>query len=880
MPLSTGDALGPYVIVAPAGAGGMGEVYKARDTRLNRTVALKVIGAGFGDRAELRERFAAEGRAIAALSHPNICSLYDTGHQNGRDFLVLEYLEGETLADRLRRGPVPVRELLGLAIEIADALHYAHRMGVVHRDLKPENVLLTRQGRAKLLDFGLAKLRAAAPQHAGVQGLPTAPVEPTTAASTIVGTLNYIAPERLEGRQTDARSDVFAFGAVLYEMATGRKAFDAESQARLIALILTSDPPPIDATAGLPSDLQWLVQNCLVKDPDARWQSMGDVAKVLKAMARTGVKADPPRRWPVWIPVAALTSAATLLGVALLLPLRRQEGGFITGRERLVSLELSPPLGSAFALTPGSISTPQFALAPDGHAIVFVAMAGADAQLWVRELESNEARAIPGTKGASYPFWSPDSRWVAFFADRRLKKVGFDQRTPRDICAAPNGRGGAWSPDGATLVFAPATASGLVRVKADGGTPAPLTHLKPSHQDHRWPQFLPDGRVLFFARSLDVSVQGLYVVSGEKPSEPHFLRATDSSGLFASGWLLFADNTDLMVQRLDVGTLRLTGETIPLGFKVTASSAHQSAMSLSSEGSLATWSSQALSELRWYDRRGTPGDTAVPPGQYIDFRLSPVDKLLAVSRVEPSTNHADLAIVDLETGVETPLSPSPRTEASPVWSSDGSQLVFRSNRDGATHDLYTVPTHGGPDRRIHFSGAAYPTSWLGDIIMFHTDTQHDIWALDSTGNEQAVVNTSATEVQGQLAPGGRLAYTSSDASGTLNVYVRALDGKTGATRVSVDGGFDPRWRGDGAELFFIGTDGHIHVVDVHGDPLRPRAERKLFRPGAHLTTSAPYLSNFDVTPDGERFLIKVPVQPSSPAPITVTMHWSKARQLN
>ena len=848
----------------------MGEVYKARDTRLNRTVALKVIGTGFGERSELRERFAAEGRAIAALSHPNICTLYDTGHHDGRDFLVLEYLEGETLAERLRRGAVPGRELLGWAIEIADALDYAHRLGVVHRDLKPENVLLTRQGRAKVLDFGLAKLRSEGAQQAGIQGLPTAPVS-HTAEGAVVGTLNYMAPERLDGRQTDSRSDVFAFGAVVYEVATGRKAFDAPTPARLIASILASDPLPVETKTSVPSDLPWLVHNCLVKDPDARWQSMGDVAKVLKAMARAGGTSVPPRRRRPWIPLALVGSALLICLIVLLPRLRR--AGEVSDEGRAVSLELVPPAGGAFALTTSSISTPQFAVAPDGHAVVFVAMAEGQRQLWVRDLGNNEAHPVPDTKGASYPFWSPDSRWVGFFANGLLKKAGFDGRAPRDICPAPNARGGAWRQDD-TVVFALATPSALLRVQAGGGAPVALTRLEAAHEDHRWPHFLPDGRLLFFVRSADVRVQGLYVVSLEKPSELHLLRPTSSSGLFASGWLLFLDEPDLMAQRLDVRTLQLSGETIPIGLKVTASSALQSAMSASSHGGvLATWSSpSALSELQWYDRRGAPLGSAGLPGQYVDFRLSPDDQSLAVSRIDANAHQADLAIVNLKTGDETALGPSPRTEASPVWSPDGTQLVFLSNRQGV-HDLFQVPAQGGSERRIH-TGPAYPTSWVGDTILFHTATQHDVRAIDFRGTEQAIVNTPAIEVQAQLAPGGRLAYTS-DASGTLNVYVRPLDGKTAATNVSVSGGFDPRWRGDGRELFFMGTDGWLHAVEVQGDrPLRPATPRKLFRVGVQ-DPRPPYASIFDVTKNGAQFLINVPLRTPGAGPITLTLDWTK-----
>ncbi len=398
MPLEPGDTLGPYVVIAPIGAGGMGEVYKARDTRLDRIVALKVITSGLSILSEFRHRFAREARAIAALNHPHICTLYDTGHQDGRDFLVLEYLEGEALAARLRRGPLPRRELVGVATEIAEALAYAHRQGIVHRDLKPANVLLTRSGSAKLLDFGVATMRAASARTEAVSSASTAPL--ASREQGIVGTLNYLAPERFDGRQADTRSDIFAFGATLYEMATGRKPFEGKGEARLIASILSSEPQPIDPSAGIPEDFQWLVQNCLVKDPDARWQSMDDAAKVLRGITLTPptAAARPDRRTlAVWVVTAALIGAAMATGVLLL---RRPASPASLGRGDLhlpVSLSVLPPSAVTFGLTESSLRSAQFAVSPDGQAIVFVGSNQGRHQLWLRELTRTEPRSIPGT---------------------------------------------------------------------------------------------------------------------------------------------------------------------------------------------------------------------------------------------------------------------------------------------------------------------------------------------------------------------------------------------------------------------------------------------------------------------------------------------------
>jgi Tol biopolymer transport system component len=857
----------------------MGEVYKARDTRLDRIVALKVITSGLGVLSEFRHRFAHEARAIAALNHPHICTLYDTGHQDGRDFLVLEYLEGEALAERLKRGPLPRRELVDVATEIAEALAYAHRQGIVHRDLKPANVLLTRSGGAKLLDFGVATMRAATARTEGGSGLTTIPL-PMAGEQGIVGTLSYLAPERLEGRQADRRSDVFAFGATLYEMATGRKAFEGNAEARVIASILSSEPQPIDPAAGIPEDFQWLVQNCLVKDPDARWQSMDDAAKVLKGITQTAGAELPgrDRRSPaLWLSAAALIGAG--LAAALLLLLRQPSFIGAANLRGPVSLSVLPPSGGLFGLTESTVKSAQFALSPDGQTIVFVAAGEGGQQLWIRELGRTDPRSIPGTSGASYPFWSADGRFVGFFADHFLKKVGLTGRPSQIICKAENGRGGAWREDG-TIVFSGNAATSLSRTDANGMAPVELTRLGTGHLAHRWPRFLPDGRVLFFVRSADNDVQGIYVTSVANSQELHRVRPTGSSAIFAADRLLFVVDGELVAQPLDLKTLRLKGEAVPVGLKVSVSSTLDSAISAADRTVLATWGSGGgISNLVWFDRGGRSLGTAYSPDRYVDFRLSPDDKRLALSRVDAISNTPDLAVLDLERKGLTPLSSSSQTDASPVWSADGERLVFRSNRRGL-HDLFERPSHGGGDDQFLYSSGfgMYPTDWSSDgrTVIFHglsPVTKHDIWAFDRTrGSARPLVQTPRDEAQGQLAPGNRLAYTSNDSS-TLQVFVRSLQGAGEQVNVSVNGGFDPRWRADGRELFFISNDGTLMAVDIPLDnPIRPGPVRPLF-PTAIREASPPYLSSFVVTKDGGRFLVNVPIQPMGAAPITVTLEW-------
>jgi len=875
-----GDTLGPYVVIAPVGAGGMGEVYKARDTRLGRTVALKVIANGLSNQSELRRSFAAEARTIAALNHPHICTLYDTGQHEGTDFLVLEYLEGESLAERLRRGPLPVKELLRTATEIAEALAYAHGRGVVHSDLKPANVLLTRTGGAKLLDFGIATMRAVTAHVDSASGINTRPLT-APRDQPLVGTLQYLSPERFDGHPAGAASDLFAFGAILYEMATGRKAFEGQGEARLIASILSSEPPPVDPALNVPPDFLWLIRQCLIKDPDARWQSSADAAKVLQNITQTAPVevARRNRRMPaVWLAAALAVSGAGLaLFVSRSLIDTRGDG------RGSVSLSVLPPTGEMFGLSESSVKSAQFAVSPDGRAVVFVGTGDGRHQLWVRDLNRLEPRSIPGTSGASYPFWSPDGQFVGFFADHLIKKVGLTGRPSQIVCKAHNGRGGAWRQDG-TIVFSDDTDTALFRTNASGASPVALTTLAAGHLTHRWPQFLPDGRVLFFVRSANANVQGIYVASLANPGDLHQVRATASSAVYAADHLLFVLDGELVAQPMDPKTLRLSGEAMPVGLKVSVSSSQNIAVSAAGRDVLATWDSAgAMSELVWFDRTGRQLGKAGPADRYVDFRLSPDDRRLAVSRVDPRSNMPDLAVMDLERGgALTVLSASSQTDASPVWSADGKRLVFRSNRRGV-HDLFERPSQSvGDDVFLYTAGfGIYPTDWSadGNTIVFHglsKSTKHDIWAFDRAhGTASALVQTPNDEAQGQLAPGDRLAYTSNESGTILQVFVRSLHGNSGPTdvNVSVNGGFDPRWRADGHELFFISPDGTMMAVDVPpGDPIRPGPVRPLF-PTAFHEASAPYLSGYVVTRDGQRFLVVEPIQPMGAAPITVTLDW-------
>jgi serine/threonine protein kinase/Tol biopolymer transport system component len=880
MNLNPGDRLGPYVVVHSLGAGGMGEVFKAQDTRLHRFVALKVIAQERQDLEESRQRFASEGRAIAALNHPHICALYDTGFDRGRPYLVMEYLDGETLAERLQRGRLPLAELIGLAIEMADALDYAHRHGIVHRDLKPANVFIAKPGGAKLLDFGLSSMRGAA--DAALADLATQPMR-VTAEGSIVGTLHYLAPERLDGKEADACSDIYAFGVILHELLSGKRPFDEPTQARLIAAILKGEPSPIDPPAGTPAELHTIVRVALARDPADRWQSVGDVAKMLKAVAsRLGTSSTEPgspgraRGWPLVASLAVVVALAIAVG-ALVLRVREPPPA-----QPVVSLSLPPPSAGGFALTSSSVQTPEFAVSPDGGAIVFVA-AGVNRRrkLWIRSLDDIESRPVEGSDGASYPFWSPDGRSIAFFADRQLKRISWRGGPAEKLCEAPNGRGGTWNAQG-DIVFAPNNSTPLFRISADGrGGASELVPLGANQDGLRWPQFLPDGkRVLYFVKSAESNVEGIYLTSLDAPAAARRLRGALTNGLYASGRLLYVLEGMLLAQRLDPDTGGLSGESVPLRLPVSASSTFYSAFSVTEAGVLATWSAgDASSELIWFDRAGKRLGPVGSPAYYIDFRLSPDQNQLAFARVDGGAS-ADLWVMNLARGIPAPLTSSPQNDATPIWSPDGSTIVFRSNRH-KVHELFERPAHrGGEERRVYGSGnGTYPTDFTPDGrgILYHESyqtTRYDISLLDlATKTPQPIVDGNSDDAQGQVTEDGRLAFTS-DASGEYEVYVGRLDRSGRINRVSPRGGFDPRWSGDGRELFYVSAAGELTVAQFLKGDLEPGRITPLFQTGI-TPPDPPYLSQFVPNRDGSRFLIKVPVHRLDSRAITVTHSWQQ-----
>ncbi len=883
MPLKIGTRLGPYEIVAPLGSGGMGEVYRARDTRLDRTVAVKVLPAHLSESHEARQRFEREARAVSSLNHPNICVLHDVGRHDGVDFLVMEHLEGETLAARLERGPLPAEELMRCAVQIADALDKAHRQGVIHRDLKPGNIMLTKSG-AKLLDFGLAKSAGGLAGDAGLTISPTLS-RPLTAEGSIVGTFQYMAPEQLEGKEADARSDIFAFGTVLYEMATGRRAFQGKSQAGVIAAILHVDPPSIASLQPLtPPALERVVGRCLAKDPEERWQSARDLAFELQTFAAAGPHPEPAvaaparmRERALWIALVVLLGAAcSALGIAW----RRA----VSVEPRTVRAFIPAPDGVSFRSS--GFNAGPVAVSPDGGRLAFTGMEENGTQmLWVRPIDSVAAVPLEGTEGAIYPFWSPDGRSIGFFADGKLKRIDVAGGPALTVCDATSGRGGAWSPRG-VILFSPQQASGLFRVQAVGGKAAQVTTLDETRREgtHRWPQFLPDGRTFIFFSRIAPGNEGNAVMAGSLDGGKvrEILRA-DSNAVYASGHLLFMRGTALLAQPFDPRDLTLEEEAFPVVDQVQFDGAFSRAVFSASENGVLvyqTGEAEAGSQLTWFDRRGAQVGVLGDRAAYMDFSISPDLERVAVTVTDPRVGPPDLWIYEIARGLRTRFTFEPLADTRPLWSPDGSSIAFSSNRKG-NHDLYVKPYAGSADEEVLFEADhdELVESWSPDGgSLAYTSrgapgTLEDIWVLPLSGERKPIpfIQTQFLERDAQFSPDGRWIAYASDEAGRSEVYVAPFPGPGRKWQISVAGGIRPRWRQDGREIYYLDEENRINAVEVRqeGATFAVGAVRPLFairpqRPG----------SIYQAFPDGQRFLVNMAVVEEHPAPLTLVVNWT------
>jgi serine/threonine-protein kinase len=864
----------------------MGEVYKARDTRLDRIVAIKVLPTHLADRSELRERFDREAKTIASLNHPHICTLHDIGHQDGIDYLVMEYLEGETLAQRLQKGALPIQQVLQYAIEISDALDKAHRKGVTHRDLKPGNIMLTKTG-TKLLDFGLAKLKQeAAPANVPLSDLPTAK-DPLTAQGTILGTLQYMAPEQLEGKEVDARTDIFAFGAVVYEMATGKKAFEGKSQASLMAAIMERDPLPMSSLQPMtPPALDRVVRKCLAKEQEKRWQTASDVCDELKWIAEGGSQ-------------VALGSTAAGKGIRALgrQGLILSFGALFLGAA-IVSL-ITWNLGPTHSPTPQPVSRtvitfppgqqlaglesgPALALSPDGTHLIYVARQGATQQLYLRAMDSLEVTPIPGTEGAVEPFFSPDGQWVGFFASGSLKKVSVSGGAALTLGVASSPRGGSWGGQG-TIAFTPTGVSSIQQVSEMGGAPQPLTRFDKGDTAHAWPEFLPGGKEVLFAAppnainftNAQVAAQSL--ATGER----RILVQGGMTPRYApAGYLIYAQGGSLMAVPFDPQRLTTTGSAVPVAEGVLESSVSGAAQySFSRTGSLVYVSGgvqSARSRLVWVNRNGVEQPLAAPPRAYLNPRLSPDGRRLAVAITEQESH---LWLFDLATETTTRFTFEGNTNGNPVWTPDGKRIAFNSNRDGAINLYWQLADGSGGLERLTTSQYLHtPISWSPDgrlLAFFEVNpiTQRDIWVLGMGDHKpQPFLRTPFDEAVPQFSPDGRwLAYVSNE-TGRNEIYVQSYPGPGGKWQISTEGGTEPAWNRNGRELFYRSGD-KMMAVEIASQPGFSAGKPRMLFEGQYASAPFP-TTNYDVSPDAQRFLmIKPSEQEAATTQINIVLNW-------
>jgi serine/threonine protein kinase/Tol biopolymer transport system component len=878
MALTAGTRLGAYEIVSLLGAGGMGEVYKARDTRLDRTVALKILPPSLASDPQFRERFTREGRAISQIDHPRICTLYDVGEQDGTSFLVMQYLEGETLEGRLKKGALPLDQALQFAIQIADALDKAHRAGIVHRDLKPGNIMLTKSG-AMLLDFGLAKATGVG-AAAGLSMLPTTPPG-LTAQGTILGTFQYMAPEQLEGHEADARTDIFAFGSVLYEIVTGRKAFQGGSHASLISAIMSAEPPPVATLQPLtPPSLEHVLNRCLAKKPDDRWQSAHDLMKELQWIGASGSQVSaigvaPSRRRVSWAWVGASIAIALLLGAV---------GGALYPRH------MPEPLRSRFPITTPTLQTPAFpSISPDGRHIAFVARNPSGTfSLFLRSLDSLEAQPLGGTDNAAQPFWSPDSRSIGFVAQGKLKRIDVSGGPPQAICDVATFVGGTWNSEG-TIVFG-SYPGPLKRVSASGGEPVDLTTIDVARHEaaHSLPSFLPDGRHFLFANYPPSEVS---VASLDSTERKPVMKGGGNVSYVAPGYLVFPRNGTLLAQPFDANRLSLSGEPVRVADNVSdLAAANLSDFSVSNTGILVyrSGAAGALGQLVWYDRAGKPLGPVGSPGEYRGISLSPDGRRVAVHRHQ-DPGGGDIWLLDLERDTFTRFTSHPSHNMEPVWSHDGQRIAFASDRDGGPFNIYQKDANGAANEELALQTKNAITI-AGDyapddqsILYVDIATNANLSVLPLTGDRQPkpFLTSAFNEILARFSPDGRWIAYVSDETGRFEVYVQRYPERISKIRISTQGGSYPRWARSGRELFYLSPEAALMDVDINtnGRDIGAGKPHALFSTRALLEDhgSAPLTYAYDVRADATRFIINERLAPSNQgSTLTVVLNWMAA----
>jgi serine/threonine protein kinase len=881
-----GRQVGVYTVKSLLGAGGMGDVYRAYDSKLHRNVALKVLPDFFAGDPERLTRFRREAQVLASLNHPNIAGIYGFEEADGVSALVLELVEGETLAGRLGRGPVPLEDALPIARQIAEGLDAAHERGIIHRDLKPSNIAVRSDGTVKVLDFGLAKALSATSKSDEFEA-PTLTSPVGTAAGIILGTAAYMAPEQAKGREADRRVDVWGFGCVVYEMLVGRAPFEGDTTPEVLAAVLKNEPDWSRLAAETPEGIRRMLRRCLQKDPRQRLQHIGDARLEIDEVrsgqtmdrrpGKSGLSGSAKLAW-ILGSVVVLIAFATGVGVGGLRP---------AWPATEARLEIS---------TPPTTDPASFAISPDGQRIVFVASLDGHPRLWLRFMNSSSARPLSGTDLATLPFWSPDSLSVGFFADGKLKLINIDVGSVKTLTNAPWGSGGTWNRDG-TILFAPSLHGGIFRISAAGGERVALTHLEERQEGHRHPQFLPDGRTFLYYVMGNPETGGVYVSEIGAAAKSRRLLEAEAPAVYASsGHLLVVRQGTLFAQRFDPGRLELTGNPVKVAEQVPGNS-QRVALSASAAGPIIYRSGLSVGQRQfvWLDRSGkeirkvgdADSDSPLSPS------ISPDGGRVAMHRTVDG--NVDIFLLEVARGVRERFTTHIGNDIFPVWSPGGSRIIFSSRR-AAAYDLYQKSVTRSDDEQLLLktpsdsmsgpatAGGRFATDWSRDgrFVLYRSaapTTKWDIWALPLEGDPEpiSVAQTEFDESNGQFSPDGKWIAYESNKSGQFEIHVKPFPGPGVESQVSTHGGAQVRWRRDGNELFYIALDGRLMTVPVrrssNGQAISTGEPVPLF--ATRLGDPVQWLSGalYIVSPDGQRFLMNNFVEQVNTSPLTVILNW-------